>query len=402
MSTLRIFLAAIIAVCYLTGCGSSDEPAANETFKSPAADHDHGHAHGDEDHHDHDHGPKPGEPYPASALQPAQAAPPAPQAVTAAPKVDADTVVVSVNGEKLVYGELNVMVQQMMGQQLAQIPPQMRQQLMQQLAPRMQVQAIDRFIGGEVLEAEADKQKVTAPEEKIKEQLDALRGQLPETVTWDDALTQMGTTEERIRGEISREIKIRALIEKHLATLPKKSTAELKAVYDKDSGKYATESNASARHILIGTDGDNDVAKAAKLESIKKLRQEILDGGDFAEIAKKNSDCPSKERGGDLGSFGKGRMVPPFEKAVFEQELNKVGDVVETRFGYHLIEVTAREESQKRTFEQVKDEIEAEINRDRDGKAVEAYVTSLRKGAKIVYGKGYEPSPASAPAQAVP
>jgi len=88
---------------------------------------------------------------------------------------------------------------------------------------------------------------------------------------------------------------------------------------------------ATARHILVKSE--------AKCEELKK---EILAGTDFAEVAKKNSTCPSGKSGGDLGSFGPGQMVKEFDEVVFSAEVNKVQGPVKTQFGYHLLEVTSR------------------------------------------------------------
>ncbi len=85
----------------------------------------------------------------------------------------------------------------------------------------------------------------------------------------------------------------------------------------------------------------DDAAAKAKLESI---REQIIKGEDFAKLAEANSDCPSGARGGDLGEFGKGQMVPEFEQAAFTQPVGEVGPLVKTNFGYHLIKVTKREE----------------------------------------------------------
>ncbi len=89
---------------------------------------------------------------------------------------------------------------------------------------------------------------------------------------------------------------------------------------------------ASAKHILVDTE--------AKCLELKK---QIEEGADFAQVAKDNSSCPSGQTGGDLGSFGKGRMVPEFDQVVFSCPLNEVQGPVKTQFGYHLLEVTSRE-----------------------------------------------------------
>ncbi len=90
-------------------------------------------------------------------------------------------------------------------------------------------------------------------------------------------------------------------------------------------------STASARHILVKTQEE--------CESIKK---EIEDGTDFAEAAKKHSECPSGQKGGGLGEFSPGQMVKEFNDVVFNEEVGKVHGPVQTQFGYHLIEITSR------------------------------------------------------------
>jgi len=90
-------------------------------------------------------------------------------------------------------------------------------------------------------------------------------------------------------------------------------------------------SKAHARHILVATQ--------AECETLKK---QIEGGVDFAEAAKKHSKCPSGSRGGALGEFSPGQMVPEFDRVVFSAELGKVHGPVKTQFGYHLIEITKR------------------------------------------------------------
>jgi hypothetical protein len=92
-----------------------------------------------------------------------------------------------------------------------------------------------------------------------------------------------------------------------------------------------------------GAEAANPEAAKAKIDSI---RERLLKGEDFAALAAENSDCPSGSRaGGDLGTFGKGAMVPEFEQAAFTQEIGAIGDVVKTQFGYHIVKVTERDDA---------------------------------------------------------
>ena len=88
---------------------------------------------------------------------------------------------------------------------------------------------------------------------------------------------------------------------------------------------------ASARHILVAT-----------AEDCQKLKSEIEAGADFAALAAEHSQCPSGKQGGDLGEFSQGQMVPEFDEVVFKEEVAKVHGPVQTQFGFHLIEITNR------------------------------------------------------------
>ena len=88
---------------------------------------------------------------------------------------------------------------------------------------------------------------------------------------------------------------------------------------------------ATARHILVGTK-----------EECENLKELIANGEDFAALAKKHSNCPSGQQGGDLGEFHPGQMVKEFDQVVFSKEVGEVHGPIQTDFGYHLIEITSR------------------------------------------------------------
>jgi len=92
---------------------------------------------------------------------------------------------------------------------------------------------------------------------------------------------------------------------------------------------------ATARHILVETQ-----------EECEAIKEQIESGSDFADMAKTHSKCPSGKDGGALGEFSPGQMVPEFDRVVFNEEVGKVHGSIKTQFGYHLVEITSRSESE--------------------------------------------------------
>lgn len=90
---------------------------------------------------------------------------------------------------------------------------------------------------------------------------------------------------------------------------------------------------ATARHILVPTEA-----------KCNELKASIENGADFGEVAREHSSCPSKHDGGNLGSFGRGQMVQEFDEVVFSAPVGVVQGPVKTQFGYHLLEVTSRQD----------------------------------------------------------
>lgn len=127
---------------------------------------------------------------------------------------------------------------------------------------------------------------------------------------------------------------------------------DMKKYYEENKESFVSAEEVRAKHILVKEE-----------EEAKKVKEEIEAGKSFEEAAKEYSTCPSKDKGGDLGFFSKGRMVPEFEKAAFELEIGQLSDLVKTQFGYHLIVVEEKKESSIKTFDQVKEQIKQNLLR---------------------------------------
>ena len=139
---------------------------------------------------------------------------------------------------------------------------------------------------------------------------------------------------------------------------------EAKAFYDNNPAQFTADAQVKAKHILV-----------EKEEDANKIADEIKAGKSFEDAAKEYSTCPSKEKGGDLGYFGKRQMVPEFEKAAFEAAIGEVSAPVKTQFGYHLILVEDKKEAQVMDFETVKNQLEEKLLQQ---KKQSAYMETLK------------------------
>lgn len=150
---------------------------------------------------------------------------------------------------------------------------------------------------------------------------------------------------------------------------------ERAAVSDEDAQAYYSQNQAQfqeptvkASHILVDQE-----------EKAQELLNQIKDGASFEELASGNSSCPSSARGGDLGEFGRGQMVPEFEEAAFALNVGEVSDVVKSQFGYHLIKLADKKDVVP--FEGVKDQIKQFLT----SKAQNELYTNFTKGLKDKY-----------------
>jgi peptidyl-prolyl cis-trans isomerase D len=154
-----------------------------------------------------------------------------------------------------------------------------------------------------------------------------------------------------------------------LQTLQKGVTVnedELQRYYAENASRYTAAEERRASHILIKADKDMAAAdrQKAKAKADALLEELRKSPGQFAELAKKNSDDPgSAERGGDLDYFARGAMVKPFDDAVFAMKSGEISNVVESEFGYHIIQLTGQRGGEKKSYESVRAEIEAEVKR---------------------------------------
>lgn len=137
--------------------------------------------------------------------------------------------------------------------------------------------------------------------------------------------------------------------------------------YNQNAEFFKNPEQVSAKHILVDS-----------MDKANNVLNEIKGGLSFEEAANLYSSCPSKEKGGDLGVFGKGMMVPEFENAAFNAEIGQITNPVQTQFGFHLILVEEKFEASAKSFDEVKDLIKNHMLQEKQNKTYMNFVNSLK------------------------
>lgn len=244
-------------------------------------------------------------------------------AVPAVPQYKDEDELVVIDGVALTYKKQQEEVAKTMSEYKEKNGQEIPAEQIAQAKEYFERMAVQQFVTeqmSKLLSKMATEEKIVATEEDIAK----AKAQLMEMVEardmkFEDFLKQVNMTEEAFNARLASE----ALTKKYMDQV----------VF----GAIKIDEAEVAKQLEEAT-----VAAATKAKAIEDVAQKLKDGGDFAEIAKEFSDCPSKEKGGDLGEFGRGQMVPAFAEAAFAQEVGVVGPVVETPFGKHIIKVTKK------------------------------------------------------------
>ena len=154
--------------------------------------------------------------------------------------------------------------------------------------------------------------------------------------------------------------------------------------FEAHQDEYAKPERAEARHILVKPASESEADRETARSKLLELRQQIEEGADFADLAAVHSECPSGERsGGSLGWFGRGMMVKAFDDAVFSMEVGTLSGLVETEFGFHLIQKIGHEPAGPAELGEVSDKVRDFLRHAKRGEAISAYVNELAEKAEI-------------------
>jgi peptidyl-prolyl cis-trans isomerase C len=243
---------------------------------------------------------------------------------------------------------------------------------------------LESLIDREVLFQESKKKGIEVKADAISDQLKSIKQKYPDEAQFSELLKDMGLTESDVESQIKRGMAIQQLINTEVAEKVKISDEESKEYYDNHPEFFKKPEQVRASHILIKVDENaSEAQKTEARKKIKEVQQKLQKGEDFATLAKTYSEGPSGPGGGNLGYFRRGQMVKPFEDAAFSLKSGETSDIVETRFGYHLIKVFDKQPEKTMTYAEIKDQLNEHLKKQKLETEVDVYIDNLREGAKI-------------------
>lgn len=328
------------------------------------------------------------------------------QADTAAEPKDPAEVVLTVNGAKLTRGQMDADAEKLVASVKNQIPAEQLPEAMRHF--RMQVGR--EFIINNVLAVQAEKMGYKVDESEIAGRVNSIlaksAGRPGAPASFDELVEKHPLGKERALAEIKSSLLIDKMIQGE--------------VIDKDATDYTAEANEVLNNIAAENakiySEENAKAKIGELKKTLDETPETDRAAKFAELAKEFSGCPSGAKGGDLGEFGHGQMVPEFDKAAFELEVGQISEPVKTSFGYHLILATDKKKDEDKVRAShillktgtpkpvpTGDEVVADIKRFKNRSKANDYVLDAVTAAEItVIDEFKDLMPRKKPAEAKP
>ena len=246
--------------------------------------------------------------------------------------------------------------------------------------PKLEEKALDQAVGAKLLLDRASELDMPVTAADIDAEVAKVVTQVGGAENFKKALDAQGITEVQFRKELEKGAKVNKLVEQACAGVADPTEDEVAKFYEQHKQEFVVPPQVLCQHILVK--GSDDKA----LDKIKDIRERIVSGkSDFAAEAKEHSDCPSGAEGGSLGWFGRGMMVPEFDKVAFEMKKGEVSGVVSTQFGYHIIYKADEKGGGEQTLVDVHDQIKDLLRHEARGRAMDAFVAELRANAKIEY-----------------
>ena len=285
---------------------------------------------------------------PDAPVEPSTAADvPAPPPVEPVP-AELPEVVASVDAYSITRDELEQAVRSAEIQAGQALPAQFRDSVYRAV--------LDRLVAFHLLLQESERRSIVVDDAAVEARIDTIRSGFPDEEAFEAQLDSWNTSLYILRGEARRDLLVERVLESAVFVGVEIDPGSVRAFYEEHPAQFTERGGVRARHILIGVSPDAaEPERAEARERARRLRLDAAEGADFEALAREHSDDPgSAANGGDLGLVVEGQTVAAFEAALFALEPGGLSGVVETPFGFHVIQMVERRDGRVAPFEEAR------------------------------------------------
>jgi peptidyl-prolyl cis-trans isomerase C len=246
--------------------------------------------------------------------------------------------------------------------------------------------ALDSLVMVAILRGEVRHQNIKVDATRVDQQVQQISKQFPSQAEFQKAMAGQGITETELRNSIEDRMSLQQLMDQTTKDVPGATDEEVTKFYNENPNRFMTPEQVRAAHILLTVDAKSTPEQKADIKKkLEGIRAEIESNAiTFTEAAAKYSQDPSNaQKGGDLGLFPRGRMVKPFEEVAFGTKPGTISPVIETQFGYHILQVHELKPAGKRSLEEVKPSIRQYLDQQTRQKAFQKYTEELKAKTTI-------------------
>ncbi len=241
--------------------------------------------------------------------------------------------------------------------------------------------SLNHLINRELLYQECQRLNLPITEDMIEDKLNQVKSRLGSEQEYQNFLNASTMSEADFIEDIKRDLAVKVIVANVLRPKIEVTDQELRELYEK---KKNIPAMVRASHIVIVVKEDEDEqSRKKKRELMEEIHKKLIEGADFAEMARMYSQDPSRKNGGDVGYFAPGEMVKPFEQVAYSLNVGETSDVFETRYGYHILKVTDRKEPRTATFDELKKSLEEQIKNRKVNQLLAQTIDRLRASAQI-------------------
>jgi peptidyl-prolyl cis-trans isomerase C len=302
-------------------------------------------------------------------------------AICAVAPLAADTgvspVVMTVNDQPVYLWELGLLV--------PQIQMEIIKRGMKPTREEISKVAMQKMLDTRLLAQEARRRNLAPDKTRIDETLAQIEEQAGGPEELEAALAKLGATDAQLRAHTVETELVRLFVETEIEPRVTVTAAEVSTYYDENPEQFERPDMVRARHILVRITPNStpDEKKAARARATSAHKR-VLAGEDFATVASEVSEGREAANGGDMGFFARDSMMPELTDVAFSLDVGEISDIIETRFGFHILKVEEKRPASKTTFSEAKGPVRQLIKENKTKRRVDELLLELRKNAAVV------------------